>query len=118
MINYLVSEGLTVKQEEKWMKFLEAYPDFIKTNTIITTTSLLGKIFGCRSNNVLTHLTYISRGLGNRLHFQRMIRDSRNRFFKADHDDLRTMKGGRQQGCYKEGGLKGNSIFLHVYMDK
>ena len=104
----------TVKQREQWTRLLDAYPEFLTTKTVMLSTSALGKIFGCRSSSVYTHLPYISRGLGNRWHFQRMIRDARNRFFTAKPLDLRNMTGGRQQGCYKEGGLKGNAIFLRV----
>ena len=100
----------TVKQREQWTRFLDAYPEFLETKTVMLSTADLGKIFGCPSSGVYIHLTYISRALGNRLHFQRMIRDSRNRFFTADHLQLRTLKkGGRQRG-----GVTGNATFLRV----
>ena len=111
-------DKLTKTQLIKWESFLESYSEFYTTSDIILTTADIGKALQCRPDHVVRQLSYISRGLEHKLQFQKMTRDSRNRFFKAETEDLRNMKGGRQRGCYKEKGLKGNAIYLRIWLDK
>jgi hypothetical protein len=111
-------EQLTETQKHKWTNFLISYPDFCAEKEILLTTSELGKALQCRPDHVCRQLIYISRGLEHRLRFQKMTSDSRNKVYKADHLDLRNMKGGRQRGCSKEKGIKGKSILLRVWFEK
>ncbi len=111
-------EALTKAQKEKWKCFSKAFPDFTEKNDIIRNTSEIGKIMGIRSSDVVRDLSRISKRLGNKLRIQHMKLDSRNRFFPAESDDLRKIKGGRQRGTSLEKGLKGNSIWLRIWLEK
>lgn len=110
-------ENLTRVQREKWDTFLQLYPQFVTTGDLFLTTARLGAALRCRPDNVPRLLQYISRGLGNTLRFQRMVRDSRHNLLKADHLDIRNMRGGRQRGSSKTKGIQGNSVWLHLWME-
>ena len=114
-------ENLTKVQNAKWRKFLDAYPKFVVDKTITLSTAQIGKIIGSKSCDVMRDLNRVSRRLGHLLRVQIVIPDARNRFFPATSQDIvniRKIRGGRQKNTSKEQGLRGNAIWLRIWLEK
>ena len=120
-MNYSL-DNLTSIQLKKWQKFLSVYPDFCHapTQQLELTSSDLGKILSSKSCNVLRDLERISKRLGYILRVQEGTRDRQG--FVPVHPLFNPLKDarkpGRQKNTSKEKGLRGNAIWLKVWLEK